>query len=64
MGGEVCYRKGYEKGPYFEIKCVQDIIVSKEAKGEDATFERRLLESWSKYPGWVAAGIGDPKKRG
>jgi len=52
MGGEVCYQKGKERGPWFEIKCVKEIILSKEIKGEDATFERNLLRSWSEYPGW------------
>jgi len=57
MGGEVCYQKGKERGPWYEIQCVKEVIVNKEARGEDATFERELLKSWSKYPGW-----GDAKK--
>jgi len=50
MGGEVCYQKGRERGPWFEIQCIQNLIASKEAKGLDATFERKLLKSWSKFP--------------
>lgn len=56
MGGEVCYQVGRERGPWYEITCVRDIIVSKEARGEDASFERKLLKSWAKYPGWQDAG--------
>ena len=51
-----CYHKGRERGPWYEIKCIRDIIVNKEARGEDTSFERGLLESWSKYPGWEDAG--------
>ena len=62
MGGEVCYRKGFEKGPWFEIQCVLDNILSKESRGEDASFERSLLRSWSKYPGYEKAKEGLPVK--
>jgi len=55
MGGEVCRHKGKERGPWYEIKSVMAIIISKEAKGHDASFERGLLKSWSKYPGWKDA---------
>ena len=55
MGGEVCYQSTRERGPWFEIKCVKEI------KGEDATFERNLLRSWSKYPGWESAEM-PPRK--
>ena len=55
MGGEVCKHKGSERGPWYEIKCVRETITLKEAKGQDATFERGLLKSWSKYPGWEDA---------
>lgn len=44
-----CYRKGYEKGLWFEIKCVQDTIKMKEANGEDCKFEKSLLRAWKKY---------------
>jgi len=56
MGGEICYQKGRERGPWFEIKCVREIIISKEAKGKDVSFERELLKSWSRYEGWEDAG--------
>ena len=55
MGGEVCYQKGKERGPWFEIKCVADTIRAKEAKGQDASFERVLLKSWSRYEGYEGA---------
>ncbi len=55
MGGEICYQKGKERGPWFEIKCVRETIMSKEAKGEDATFERNLLKAWSEYKGYESA---------
>ena len=55
MGGEITKRKGYERGPWFEIKCVKEAIISKEADGEDTSFERNLLESWSKYEGFEGA---------
>lgn len=40
----------------FQIQCVKNDIIAKEADGEDASFERGLLKSWSKYPGWESAG--------
>lgn len=55
MGGEVCYKRGRERGPWYEINCVRETIVNKEARGEDASFERGLLKSWSKFPGWKDA---------
>ena len=42
----------------YQIKCVMDCIVSLEAKGKDASFERDLLKSWAKYPRWEQAGDG------
>lgn len=51
MGGEVCRQKGRERGPWFEIECVKEVIISKEAKGQDVAFERNLLRAWAKYPG-------------
>ena len=56
MGGEICKRKGFERGPWYEIQCVANTIKSKEAKGLDASFERHLLESWSHYEGYESAG--------
>ena len=44
-----------EQGVWFEIKCIADVIKSKEAKGKDASFERGLLASWAKYEGYEGA---------
>ena len=52
MGGEVCHAIGKERGPWYNVKSIKDIILSKEAKGQDATFERELLKSWGKYEGY------------
>jgi len=51
-----CYKKGSERGPWFEIQCTREVIISKEAKGEDASYERSLLKAWSKYEGYEDAG--------
>jgi len=56
MGGEICLRKGRERGPWYEIQCVKNDIISKESRGEDASYERGLLNSWAKYPGYKTAG--------
>jgi len=45
--GRVCYSKGSEKGLYYEIKTVEDVIANK--KGKDCSFEKSLLRSWRKY---------------
>ena len=58
MGGEICYKKGEQRGPWYEIKCTQDVVRNKEARGEDASFERALLKSWSKYQGYEDAEKG------
>jgi len=50
-----CRAKGKEQGVWFEIKCIADVIRSKEARGEDASFERNLLRSWSRYKGYETA---------
>ena len=55
MSGGSCHRKGYEKGIWYDIKTVADVIKSKEAKGKDASFERGLLKAWAKYPDYKDA---------
>lgn len=55
-----CRAKGRECGAWYEIKCVQDVIRSKEAKGKDASFERKLLKSWRKFPGYEKSMEGLP----
>ena len=70
MGGETCHQKGRERGPWYEIRCVRNDIIAKEAKGEDAKFERSLLRAWGKQKGWEDAlqtprrTRGKSKKRG
>jgi hypothetical protein len=54
--GGFCYRPGYERGPWYEIECLKNDIIRKEKRGDDADFERGLLKSWSKYPGYEKAG--------
>ena len=58
MGGEVCYQKGREKGPWFQIQEVVKVIKLKESATppEDASFERKLLKDWEKYEGYEGAG--------
>lgn len=56
MGGEVCYRKGYERGPWYEIKTVKDTILLNHAAGKDTSFARGLLKAWAKVPGYEGAG--------
>ena len=54
MGG-LCYRKGYEQGAWYEIRCFADNIRSKESRGGDASFERECLKSWANYEGYEGA---------
>jgi hypothetical protein len=54
MGG-TCHVKGKERGAWYEIECVKNDIISKEAKGMDASFERKLLKPWAKFEGWELA---------
>ena len=44
-----------KQGNKFQIRCIRDIIIGKESRGQDATFERDLLKAWSKYEGWESA---------
>ena len=55
MGDKVSHKKNEEKGNWYQIKCVKDVVTNKEARREDASFERELLMSWSKYKGWEDA---------
>jgi len=54
MGG-VSKQKGRQRGVAYDIKCVADAIKAKEAVGQDASFERGLLRSWSKHEGYEGA---------
>ena len=33
----------------YEIKCMEDIIKGKEARGVNADFEKRLVRAWKRY---------------
>ena len=55
--------------PLLEIETIRKIIVEREKRGEEAYFERSLLKSWSKYPGYETARdalrtLGKSKSRG
>lgn len=56
MGRMNCHKKHEETGNWYQIKCIRADILYKESNGMDASFERSLLKSWSKYPGWEEAG--------
>jgi len=44
-----------QKGAEYDIQSIAGIIMGKEKRGLDATFERDLLKSWAKYPGYESA---------
>lgn len=55
MGGEVCYRPGFERGPWYELLTIRNLISMKESKGKDASYERGLIKSWLKFPEYKRA---------
>lgn len=44
-----CHRKHHETGLWFQIQSLEEIIATKEKKGEDVSFEKSLLRSWRKH---------------
>ena len=56
MGDKDSHKKGEEKGNWYQIKSVKEVIANKEMRGESAKFEQRLLKSWATYKGWEEAG--------
>jgi len=48
MGG-VCYKEGSERGLWYEIQCIQEVIDSKTSRNENCDFEQKLLKSYKKY---------------
>ena len=48
MGG-ICYKRYNERGLFFEIKCIEDVIAGKRKRKIDANFEKKLLEFYKKY---------------
>lgn len=45
----ICYQKGKERGLWYEIKCIEDVVANKKARGDNAPFEKRLLKSYGQY---------------
>lgn len=43
-----CYREGYERGLWYEIKCIAETIKGMESRGEDASFEKGILRAFKK----------------
>jgi hypothetical protein len=52
--GNNCYRQGYERGPWYELKCLRQTIASIESHGGDASFERHLYSACLKLPEYQA----------
>ncbi len=48
MGG-ASHQKGKERGLWFEIKCLEDVIRNKTKRGEDCKFEKKILKSYRQY---------------
>lgn len=62
MGG-ACYKPGYERGPWYELKAIRGIIDSQAANGDPAEFERQLYKAWLKSPEYAKADL-DNLRRG
>lgn len=58
-----CYRPGKESGAWYELKCLRQVIDSKESRGMDASFERLLYKAWLKDPDFAIADK-DNQRRG
>ena len=48
MSGGESRKKGKERGLWYEIACLEDVIEAKEKSGQDASFEKELLEAYKK----------------
>lgn len=44
-----CYQKGKERGLWFEIKCIEENIATREKLGKDTSFEKPLLKSFKRH---------------
>jgi len=44
-----CYRKNFERGLWYEIKCIENTIRRKLARGADASFEQDILTGYRHY---------------
>lgn len=54
-GWGVCHAETKEAGPWFEIESVKNVIIGKEKRGANASYERSLLKSWANYEGYEGA---------
>ena len=45
----VCYQKNKEKGLWFEIKCLEELIASMAVPEKEKVFAKKLLRSYKKY---------------
>ena len=45
----ICYRKGYERGLWYEIQSIAETIEIKKKLGKDTSFEKGLLKAYRKY---------------
>lgn len=61
MTGGRCYKRGSERGAWYELKCLHETIAALEASGGDAGWERQLLAAWLKVPEYSA---GEKELRG
>jgi hypothetical protein len=50
-----CYRPGYERGPWHELRVLREHIAGREARGEDVTWYKDIYFSWLKYPEYARA---------
>lgn len=44
----VSYRKGYERGMWYEIKTLEDTIKLKQEMGKNTDFEKGILKSYKR----------------
>ena len=54
----VCYKEGKERGTWYEIQCLENDIKTKEARGVDASHEKKLLKYYKKQ---LAQGVEEVK---
>ena len=62
MSGGSCYRPGFERGPWFELKCLREIITGLESRGKSAAWERKLYAAWLKHQEYALADKNNRQK--
>jgi len=55
LDDDIGKHRNVKRGPQYEIACIKNVIVDKEARGMDASYERELLKAWAKHPGYEGA---------